>query len=257
MMDTRRERILAAIKKRPGMRDLQIADSADCNVDDVNKELLTLVQSGQVRAMKIEAENGQKVNGYWINEAFLGWNTPGRAAAPSSGSAADDDHLATVMSRKKVTKVDRAVACVLANDGVATSEQLQEAMGLPEGSKVRPYVKPALDDGRLLFQDGTWRLQKSTPNAPPAQVKTPTLTKSEKETKPVTRAKPTVSPVRAKEPGNPGQEHHDAVQSSMSIGGLQIIVWQRGGLVVSANDGTVELRPEQATALRAFVGLMQ
>jgi len=46
------------------------------------------------------------------------------------------------------------------------------------------------------------------------------------------------------------------VTSSLSVGGLQIIAWESGNIVVSADDGVIDLVPEQAKALVAFVSLM-
>jgi hypothetical protein len=61
---------------------------------------------------------------------------------------------------------------------------------------------------------------------------------------------------KAKPAKTPTARAQDDVVSSMSVGGIQLILWRAGNLVISANDNTVDLQPDQARALRAFVGLM-
>jgi hypothetical protein len=72
-------------------------------------------------------------------------------------------------------------------------------------------------------------------------------------------AKPAARPAIAAKPqkaASAARSVQDDVLSSMSVGGVQIIQWRTGNLVVSANDNTVDLHPDQARALRAFVGLI-
>jgi hypothetical protein len=250
-MSTTKEQTLEAIRKTPKLRNVQIADAIDCDIDEVNTVLRELVQSTQLLAEKVEAPNGLKDIGYSINPAYLGWTTGAPAASnPNSSWRAPGKGVEQAEAAGR-TKVQMAIDYLTAHD-TATDDQLRDAMGLETKYTPSQYLGPAVKSGRITRDGKNWRLGTGVK---PVNVRHAS-TQTEKARPP---APATGAAMAAKLPRKPAPPHipQNAVVSSLAIGDLQIIEWQAGNLVISANDNTVDLKPAQVKALTAFVTLTQ
>jgi len=250
-MATDRERILELVGRRPGIGTVQISDALDLDVEVVDAELIAAIGRGHVQDEETTIGD-RKRTGYRI-KAGLGWTGPAKsnaaAAAISPAPAAAkpvQEKQATALPA--MTKVAKAIA-YLTQHRSASKEALKAAMGLKSNECPSQYLKSATVKG-LVSRDGQfWHIgpgeaaaASPLPSAAPERTEPPAVPQP-------ARAVPH-SPRR--QTGNLPQT---GVLSSLAIGDLRIILWVSGNLVVSANDNTVELRPEQMKALRAFVEL--
>lgn len=171
-MNERKQQILALIARQPGIRDVEISDAIDIDLDQVHRDLADAVANNDVWVEKITALNGLKVNGYSRNPAATGWKAPEIAAPVISPPAADAPVVAHDV--KELTKVDKAIAYLKAN-GSVTASNLGIAMGL-DTRKYSPtqYLGHAIKSGRIVKDGNLYRLgggkpavmASSAPNVP-------------------------------------------------------------------------------------------
>lgn len=259
MMSTNKVKIIELIEGKPGILAPDLATALGIDVSDVYGEIREETKSGRFLAEKVDSPTYGRVTSYRPNPTFLGWKTPAKGnASTDSGAEAG-------------TKAEKAIAFLRSNKGVATMQEMHEAMGLEEKQYPIWYLETAIKKGYIERDGKGWRLgnvtaaKKSAPARPPViegnaklaeskPAKHPAVPKTTRE-KPASPALPLVANGKATQRQKPAHIPQDSVVSSMSVAGLQIILWGRGALVVSANDNTVELAPDQAKALRAFVEL--
>jgi hypothetical protein len=162
-MTDRKQQIMMLIAKQPRIRDVEIADTLDMDMDQVHRDLSDAVASNEVWVEKITAPNGLKVNAYSINPTSSGWSSGWKAhsvAAPASQPSAVPIPVAPVVSPavKELTKVDKAIAYLTAN-GSVTPRDLAIAMGL-DVRKQSPsqYLGHCIRTGRIVKDGKLFRL---------------------------------------------------------------------------------------------------
>lgn len=158
-MTDRKQQILELITKQPGIRDVEIADKIDIDLDQVHRDLSDAVSNNEVWVEKIIAPNGLKVNGYSRNPASRGWKTP-QTATPAIQPRTVSTPVAPVVSPavEELTKVDKAIAYLTAN-GSVTPRDLAIAMGL-DVRKQSPsqYLGHCIRSGRIVKDGKFFRL---------------------------------------------------------------------------------------------------
>lgn len=174
-MNERKQQILALIAKRPGIRDVEIADAIDIDLNQVHRDLADAVANNDVWVEKIIAPNGLKVNGYSRNPAATGWQAPVVAAPviPAPAPAAP----VVPHDGKELTKVDKALAYLTAH-GSVTASNLAIAMGL-DTRKHSPisFLGNPIKAGRIVKDGNLYRLGDGKPVVmPPPAPRIPAAT---------------------------------------------------------------------------------
>lgn len=172
-MSTYTEKIMHLIKQKPGIRQVEIADMADCDPDHVDHAIADFIANGIVIKNETLAPNGKLQPAYSIK------------------------HQATP---KEKSKVDMAIEYMQANGGQATEKQLQAAMAIPAGYYANQYLSSAVKANKMhRLSNGLFVLgmapEDLEPEAPLVRRKTPTKTTSEQKTAEV--AQLNVSPQKA------------------------------------------------------------
>jgi hypothetical protein len=145
--------ILALIARQPGMRDVEIADAIDLDVDLVHTAIRTEIDAGIVIVLAVKAPNGRTAHCYAIAAGHVAdyVQKPGKARRPRSS-----------------TKIQRALEFIRSNGGKATNRELQLAAGLQPHQYPAAYLKHAVIDGRLAKHGRFWRIGTGKPATPMA-----------------------------------------------------------------------------------------
>lgn len=239
MAATFNDKVKTVIKANPGVQLESLMQQFSCDAVDLKKMLDEPVRRGEINSELVTSESGLKTYSYRMNPAYVGWGAPGQMNQPAGAAPVDQK-----------SKVQKAVDYLQAN-GSATSSELSIAMGLDTTRyTAAQFLGNAIKRGAIA-RDGNRYITGTGIAA------TPSTTRGKKEGS-TTASQPIAVPsfVAAKSV-KPAHIPQDSVASSMCVGGLQILAWERSGhLVISANDNTVDLAPGHVRALRAFIGLI-
>lgn len=212
----------------------------------------------------------------------------GIAATPAPTTAWANPLLPKVLSElgdfpdpesgRRVTWAIRVIEH-LKKHGPCSSGDLCTAFGLDAAVGINPYIKSAVAKGLIVRVGKQYALPPS-----PSLVSTEAAVPRTHEQKPAadaakaiaamrkTRvAKPTPEPEAAPSPTPtpaPAPTPEPAAKTPapasgrkpvfvLFVGELQLLVWFGGGITIQAEDGTVELKPEQARALLVLVELLK
>jgi|GEM_PF-1742110 len=121
-MSSYTEKIMNLIKQKPGIRQVEIADMADCDPDHVDHAIADFIANGTVIKNDTLAPNGKLQPCYSIK----------LQATP-----------------KEKSKVDLAIEFMQANGGQATEKQLQTAMSIPAGYYANQYLASAIKTNKM------------------------------------------------------------------------------------------------------------
>lgn len=125
----RREKIIQLITERPNMRDMEIADRLDLDVEQVGRALADDINSGKVLVAQVRAPNGRMVDTYRIHGA----------AEPQSAPVK--------------TKEQAAIDYLREVGGRVPPQFLARAMGLPKAQHPSAYLQSAIAGGRIIYRD--------------------------------------------------------------------------------------------------------
>lgn len=184
-------------------------------------------------------------------------------AAPSSPwanpverlhSAAGIKPAEPARKEKRLSRSEQAIA-YLRENGPSTSKQLLTALGIESKAGITPFIEPGLRRGEIV-KDGNHyalpcqlvgHLPASEPepaSAPPETHVAPEAPVPVEEQIKTDAPAPTIAPVRKPD-------------FTLSADETLVIAWPDGSVTVQRGGVFVELTPNEARLLRAFVGLRQ
>ncbi|NDP58030.1 MAG: hypothetical protein GZ090_01555 [Oxalobacteraceae bacterium] len=132
-MTNRKQQILALITRQPGLRDVEIANALDMDLDHVRLEVSMAVSNNEVLVKKGIVCGGFKVSYYRINPAYEEWKSPAGAGKPPSYDELEQALEAALEQRRVLESIARdmgnilsqCVAAHLKNDAAGVKSVLE------------------------------------------------------------------------------------------------------------------------------------
>ncbi|MFZ6655868.1 hypothetical protein [Undibacterium sp. TJN19] len=144
-------RILSIIKANPGIRQVEIADKVDCDMDAVEWALKPQIELGDVLRSLVAGPNGVSQSSYKLAPNFEApdYVEPKTPAAPTVEQQSKDTPSPAQAAPYK-SKPDLAIDH-LSKVGFADDVAMRVAMGLNIGGNVKAYLATALEK-RLVIR---------------------------------------------------------------------------------------------------------
>ncbi len=137
------DQILNLIRRKPGIRTMQICDTLDIEIDACEAALAPMLGRDITKEVAMGPSN-RKVTIFF---PLAG----GAPAAPMAKPAAIEE--------KPMTNIEKTIAFIQAQPaGLATSAEIHALLGLKPTDYPSTYLKTALNDGRLVKDGKFWRL---------------------------------------------------------------------------------------------------
>lgn len=152
------QQIYLLIAKIPKIRAVQVADALDAPLEDATGALDALIAVGDLVASSGFSPNGMACTLYDFSDEFR--RSKEHRALLSMLPAAEND----MAGLAGLSQVNRAIEFVRRN-GVATTEQLHNAMGLADGQYVSRYLGAAVRTGKLSKDGRDYMLGHGAPRA--------------------------------------------------------------------------------------------
>ena len=175
------QQIYSLMLKTPNIRAVQIADALDQPLAKASEALRSMVESGDVLQSKGVAPNNVPCMVYSVSDdgrlssdyraAYAASLRDVAVVVPVAAPApvpvpAVAVAPATPPAPAVGTRVDRAIAFIR-QKGSATNAELRAAMGLLATQSPSQFLKPAIENGRIVYVDFVWSLGDGKPSVVP------------------------------------------------------------------------------------------
>ena len=147
--------ILGIIAANPGIRQVEIADKADCDMDAVLWALKDALANGDVIQTEVIAPNNRMQPCFTLRVGVV-LKKPKAPVSPK--------HIKPVIKPVAERKKSRQVLALeyLQKHASATTEELRAAINLFRTQSITIYLKPSLDRGDITFIDNIWRSKEAS-----------------------------------------------------------------------------------------------
>jgi hypothetical protein len=156
---TMNEKIIAMVRRSPGIKTGQVADQLDISFEEAQTALAKLVNDGLIKGALVVLSGGGKVMSYELTDKGTKLIPPQPFAKPPVAPKPAIPDLP-----QPTSKIQRAILHIEKN-GPTASAALRSVMDLASDANVASYLAPAVKNGRLHLDDGLWKLGAATPKA--------------------------------------------------------------------------------------------
>ncbi|WP_321895985.1 hypothetical protein [Paraburkholderia heleia] len=154
---------------------------------------------------------------------------------------------------KRVSRSEQAVAYLRAN-GPATGAQLLTALGIQSKGGITPFIGPGLQRGEIVKDGNRYALPCHLVGQLPTQPASAASAETHSQPSPTA---PAEKPAEPSAPAAAAPAPERKPDFTLSADETLVVAWPDGSVTVQRGGVFVELTPNEARLLRAFVGLRQ
>ncbi|QGZ56714.1 hypothetical protein [Paraburkholderia acidiphila] len=179
------------------------------------------------------------------------WANPVSRLKSAAGAKAAAEEPAP--KERRISRSEQAVAYLRAN-GPATGAQLLTALGIQSKGGITPFIGPGLQRGEIVKDGNRYALPCHLVGHLPTQRASAAPAETHSQPAPKDSAEKPAAPA-APASSTPAPERKP--DFTLSADETLVVAWPDGSVTVQRGGVFVELTPNEARLLRAFVGLRQ